>query len=153
LAQVLATDHPEKIAEASGHPYWDTSMNELYHSLMTNDTWDILPLPKGRNIVICKWVYRNKYASNGIFERHKDRLVSKGFSQVEGIEYNKNFPPIDRMNSICLVLSLSTSHKSIKWNLNPPSCMGICKNKSTWNCNVPNHPMLGHVTHFFQSNL
>jgi hypothetical protein len=58
---------------------------------MENDTWDLVPLLKGRKLVICKWVYRTKYALDGSVERHKARLVSKGFSQVEGIDYNETF--------------------------------------------------------------
>jgi hypothetical protein len=86
-------------------------MNEEYRSLMENDTWDLVPLPKGRKLVICKWVYRTKYASDGSVERHKAQLVSKGFSQVEGIDYNETFSPVAKMNSIHLVLSLAASHK------------------------------------------
>jgi hypothetical protein len=44
LAQVLETHDPKTFAEASGHPDWDTTMNEEYHSLMENDTWDLVPL-------------------------------------------------------------------------------------------------------------
>jgi hypothetical protein len=62
LSQVSETHEPETFAEASSHPYWDTIMNEVYRSLMENDTWDLLPLPKGRKLVRCKWVYRTKYA-------------------------------------------------------------------------------------------
>jgi hypothetical protein len=111
LAQVSKTHDPKTFAEASGHPYWDTTMNEEYRSLMENDTWDLVPLPKGRKLVICKWVYITKYASYGSVERHKARLVAKGFSQVEGIDYNETFSPVAKMNSICLVLSLDASHK------------------------------------------
>jgi hypothetical protein len=78
---------------------------------MENDTWDLVPLPKGRKLARCKWVYRTKYASYGSVERHKARLVSKGFSQVEGIDYNETFAPVAKMSSIRLVLSLSASHK------------------------------------------
>jgi hypothetical protein len=81
LDQVSKTHDPKTFSQASSHPYWDTTMNKKYLSLMVNDIWDILPLPKGRKIVRCKWVYRTKYASDGIVERHKDQLVSKGFSQ------------------------------------------------------------------------
>jgi hypothetical protein len=90
-------------------------MNEEYLSLMEKDTWDLVPLPKGRKLVICKWVYRTKYASDGSVESHKAQLVSKGFSQVEGIDYNETFAPIAKMNSINLVLALVASHK---WEVN-----------------------------------
>jgi len=41
-------------------PDWEAAMNEEYHSLLANDTWDLVPLPKGRKLVRCKWVYRTK---------------------------------------------------------------------------------------------
>jgi hypothetical protein len=111
LAQVSETHDLETFAEALGHLDWDTTMNEEYRSLMENDTWDLVPLPKGRKLVRCKWVYRTKYASDGSVERHKARLVAKGFSQVEGIDYNETFAPVAKMNSIRLVLALAASHK------------------------------------------
>jgi PHD/YefM family antitoxin component YafN of YafNO toxin-antitoxin module len=48
LAQVSETHDPETFAKA-GHPDWDTTMNEEYRSLMENDTWDLIPLPKEEN--------------------------------------------------------------------------------------------------------
>jgi hypothetical protein len=111
LAQVSETRDPKTFVEASSHPDWDTTMNEEYRSLMANDTWDLVPLLKGRKLVKCKWVYRTKYASDGSVERHKARLVAKGFSQVEGIDYNETFATVAKMNSIRLVIALVASHK------------------------------------------
>jgi hypothetical protein len=51
LAQLSKTLDPDTFAEASGHPDWDTTMNEEYRSLMENDIWDLVPLPKGRKLV------------------------------------------------------------------------------------------------------
>ena len=64
-------------------------MNEEYRSLMENDTWDLVPPPRGRKLVRCKWVYRTKYASDGSVEIDKAWLVSKGFFQDEGIDYTQ----------------------------------------------------------------
>jgi hypothetical protein len=111
LAQVSESHDPETFVEASGHLDWDTTMNDEYFSSMENNTWDLVPLPKGRNIVICRWVYKTKYESNVSVEIHKDMLASKVFSKVEGIDYNETFSPLAKMNSICLVLSLVASHK------------------------------------------
>eukprot|EP00253_Pinus_taeda_P012136 PITA_12136 len=89
-------------------------MNEEYHSLLANDTWDLVPLPKGRKLVRCKWVYRTKYGPDGKVDKHKARLFAKGFSQVEGIDYTETFSPVAKMNSIRLVLSLAAS---LKWEV------------------------------------
>jgi hypothetical protein len=43
-------------------------MNEEYNSLMENDTWDLVPFPKVRKLVTCKWVYKTKYALDGSVE-------------------------------------------------------------------------------------
>eukprot|EP00253_Pinus_taeda_P021565 PITA_21565 len=81
LAQASTNYDPHTFAEASGHPNWDATMNEEYRSLLANDTWDLVPLPKGRKLVRCKWVYRTKYGPDGKVDKHKAHLVSKGFSQ------------------------------------------------------------------------
>eukprot|EP00253_Pinus_taeda_P004628 PITA_04628 len=91
-------------------------MNEEYHSLLANDTWDLVPLPKGRKLVRCKWVYSTKYGPDGKVDKHKAHLVAKGFSQVEGIDYTETFSPVAKMNSIRLVLSLAAS---LKWEVHP----------------------------------
>ena len=86
-------------------------MNEEYCSLLANDTWDLVPLPKGRKLVRCRWVYKKNFGPDGKVDKHKSCLVAKGFSKVEGIDYTKTFSPVAKMNSIHLVLSLATSFK------------------------------------------
>jgi hypothetical protein len=55
-------------------------------------------------------------ASVGSIEQHNPWLVSKIFSQVEGVDYNETFSLIAKMNSIHLVLALAASHKwEVHW--------------------------------------
>ena len=82
LAQVYENHDPKTFAEASENPDWDATMDEEYRSLMENDTCNLVPLPKGIQLLRCEWVYRTKYASVGSIERLKEMLVSKLFSQV-----------------------------------------------------------------------
>lgn len=53
-------------------------INKKYHSLLENDTWDLVPLSQGRRIVKCKWVYKAKYVADGSMDTYKDQLVAKG---------------------------------------------------------------------------
>ncbi len=39
----------------------------------------------------CKWIFKTKCNTNGSMARHKVHLVAKGFTQVEGINFNETF--------------------------------------------------------------
>lgn len=72
MAQVSKNYELETFKEASSHPNWDATMNEEYISLMENDTWDVIPLPKGIKLVKHKWIYRTKYGPKKSIDRCKD---------------------------------------------------------------------------------
>ena len=99
MSQVPYRYDPNTFVEAYGLQDWDEIMNEDYHSLLANDTWDIFPLLKGRKPVKCKWVYKKNYGIDGRVDKHKAILVAKYFSQVDIIDYTKTFSPISKMNS------------------------------------------------------
>jgi hypothetical protein len=84
-------------------------MQEDYNSLLENQTWDLVPLPSGRKLFRCRWVYRTKSAVDGHISRYKAMLVAKGFQQVDGIDYDETFAPLVKMDSIRLALSIATT--------------------------------------------
>ncbi|GJV02627.1 ribonuclease H-like domain-containing protein [Tanacetum coccineum] len=49
----------------------------------------LVDLPKGKHAIRTKWVYRNKKDKRGIVVRNKARLVAQGYTQDEGIDYDK----------------------------------------------------------------
>jgi hypothetical protein len=99
---LVHSSDPQYYGEAAGNPFWESSMQQEYNSLLENQTWDLVPLPYGRKLVRCGWVYRTKSATYGHISRYKARLVAKGFQQVHGIDYDETFAPIENMDSICL---------------------------------------------------
>lgn len=56
-----------------------------YNSLMSNETRELVPLPENLSIVDSKWVLKVKRDANGVIDRHKARLVARGFAQEEKI--------------------------------------------------------------------
>ncbi|GKF67032.1 copia protein, partial [Tanacetum coccineum] len=55
-----------------------------------------------------KWVYRNKKDEKGIVVRNKARLVTQGYKQEEGIDYDEIFALVDRVEAIRLFLAFTS---------------------------------------------
>ncbi|KAJ0910853.1 putative RNA-directed DNA polymerase [Helianthus annuus] len=64
-------------------------MKKEIKALEQNETWSVEPLPLGKKAIDSKWVYKIKYKPDGSVERFKVRLVAKGFTQMEGVDYMK----------------------------------------------------------------
>jgi hypothetical protein len=76
---------------------------------MKNDVWDIVPRPEGKSVVTSKWIYKIEHATDGSVEKYKARFVARGFSQVEGIDYEEIFAPATRYTSIHTIIALAAS--------------------------------------------
>ena len=66
---------------------WYNAMKDELDSMKSNKVWDLIELPQGEKDIGCKWVYKTNRDSLGNIERYKSRLVAKGFTQKEGINY------------------------------------------------------------------
>nr|GEV69179.1 reverse transcriptase domain-containing protein [Tanacetum cinerariifolium] len=55
-----------------------------------------------------KWIFRNKKDEHGTTKKNKARLVGKGYSQEERIDYDETFTPVARMEAIWIFLAFST---------------------------------------------
>ncbi|GJY08567.1 retrovirus-related pol polyprotein from transposon TNT 1-94, partial [Tanacetum coccineum] len=52
-----------------------------------------------------KWVFRNKLDENGVVSQNKARLVAQGYNQQEGINYDKTYAPVAKLESIGILLA------------------------------------------------
>lgn len=55
-------------------------------------------------------MFKKKFYADGSVERYKSRLVVKGYSQVEGIDYGEIFSLVENLTSIRFMLSLAASY-------------------------------------------
>lgn len=109
IANVSAITEPLHFREASKDVRWVEAMQQEIKAPEDNDTWAVVDLPKGKNVVGSKWVYKIKYKANGEIERFKARLVAKGYSQKEGLDCHETFSPVTKMVTIRAVIALATS--------------------------------------------
>ena len=91
--QAILSDECEK---------WKIAMDSEMSAHYSNNTWDLVLLPKDRKAIGNRWVFTKK--DDG---RYKVRLVAQGFSQVPGEDYLTTFSPVIRYESVKLLLAFS----------------------------------------------
>ena len=110
---LLDESTPDTYTEATSGPEskeWLASMDKEYTSCENLGTWDKVrraDLPKGTNILPCKWVYKKKTDENGTLKQYKSRLTPKGFRQKYGVDYNEVFANTGMYKTMRLGLSLT----------------------------------------------
>jgi hypothetical protein len=110
---LLSTIEPNSFEEANKDEFWSKAMNEELDQIEKNDTWELVPRPKNKNVIGTKWVFMNKLNENGQVIRNKARLVCKGYAHIEGIDFEETFSPVARMEAIQLLLAYACS-KNVK---------------------------------------
>eukprot|EP00253_Pinus_taeda_P007274 PITA_07274 len=86
-------------------------MNEEIGAIKKSKTWELVDLPEGKDAIGVKWVYKAKSNAEGKIDRHKARLVVKGYKQQQGKDYDETFAPVARMETVRIVLSIAAQHK------------------------------------------
>ena len=69
---------------------------------------DLVELSRGIKTIGCKWIFKTKHDSKGNVERYKAKLVAKGYTQKEGINYEETFSPVSKKDSLRIVMALVT---------------------------------------------
>jgi len=109
----LSQNEPKKIEESLLDPDWIVAMQEELNQFNRSKVWKLVSAPKNRSIIGTKWVYRNKMDEHGVVTRNKARLVTKGYSQEEGIDYDETFASVARLEAIRIFLAFN-AHSNFK---------------------------------------
>ncbi|RVW93895.1 Retrovirus-related Pol polyprotein from transposon TNT 1-94 [Vitis vinifera] len=83
---------------------WKEVMDDEMNSMYMNGVWNLVELPHGCKPVGCKWVFKTKCDSSRQIERYKARLVVKGYSQIEGIDFKETFSPVSTNDSFRVIM-------------------------------------------------
>nr|GEU55013.1 hypothetical protein [Tanacetum cinerariifolium] len=73
--------------------------------------WELVDKPFGKSIIRLKWLWKNKKDEDQTVIRNKVRLVAKGYAQEEGIDFEKSFAPVARLEAVRIFISYA-AHKS-----------------------------------------
>ena len=109
----LSKMEPKNIEDALTDPDWVVAMQEELNQFEHQKVWKLVPRSQNRKVIDTRWVFRNKLDEEGIVTRKKAILVAKGFSQAEGIDYDKTFAPVARLEAIRMFLAF-VAHLNFK---------------------------------------
>jgi len=91
----------QKLDTVTRKKWMDACLEEL-GALHQRDVYELVDLPKNRRAIRNRWVFNQK--ADG---RYRARLVAKGYSQVEGIDFDELFSPVVRYETARLLLGIA----------------------------------------------
>jgi hypothetical protein len=62
-----------------------------------------------KKVIRCKWVYKVKHNVDGSVSRYKTSLVTKGYAQTYGIDYEETYSLIAKMMTIRAIIVMATT--------------------------------------------
>nr|GEY40259.1 hypothetical protein [Tanacetum cinerariifolium] len=81
------------------------ALTEELHQFDRLDVWELVDRPLCKNVINMKWLWKNKRDEENIVIRNKSRLVAKGYSQKEGVDFEESFAPVARLEVVQLFIA------------------------------------------------
>nr|GEX27157.1 ribonuclease H-like domain-containing protein [Tanacetum cinerariifolium]GEX28022.1 ribonuclease H-like domain-containing protein [Tanacetum cinerariifolium] len=100
--------HAFKISQALEDARLVDAMQEELLQFNIQKLWILVDLPYGKKAIKIKRVYRNKKDERGVVVKNKARLVGQGHRQEEGIDYDKVFALVARIEAIRIFLAFAS---------------------------------------------
>jgi len=86
-------------------------MDSEYKNLVENKTWILVSKPENKKILSNRWVFKTKINQKGEVEKFKARLVVRGHTQREGVDYEETFAPVSKYETIRTFLAASVNEE------------------------------------------
>ena len=99
---------PSSYEEALSGPEgagWKKAFAAEVKYLNDNKVYTVVDRPSGQKVVRARWVLRRKMLPDGKLDKLKARIVAKGFTQQEGIDYEVTLSPTVRFESVRLTVA------------------------------------------------
>ncbi|GJZ68045.1 retrotransposon protein, putative, ty1-copia subclass [Tanacetum coccineum] len=86
---------------------WLDAMNAKIQSMKDNQVWCLVDLSPNGKTVGSKWLFKKKADIDGIVHTYKACLVSKGFTQTYGVDYEETISPIADIRAIRILVAIA----------------------------------------------
>ena len=102
----IPTSYRDAVDDPEWGELWQEAVDSEIEALAANRTWESKVPPVGVNIVTSKWVFNVKYNNDDTINKFKARLVARGFTQRQGVDFEDTFAPTVRHDTLRLFLAV-----------------------------------------------
>nr|GEY85924.1 retrovirus-related Pol polyprotein from transposon TNT 1-94 [Tanacetum cinerariifolium] len=103
---------PKTYKEALTQACWIEAMQEELNEFECLEVWELVPRPDQVMVITLKRIYKVKLDELEGILKNKARLVARGYRQEEGIDFEKSFAPVARLEAIQIFLAYD-AHKNM----------------------------------------
>nr|GEZ54793.1 hypothetical protein [Tanacetum cinerariifolium] len=96
---------PKTYKDALTQSCWIEAMQEELNEFERLKIWEFVPRPDKVMVITLKWIYKVKLDKMGGILKNNARLVSRGYRQEEGINFEESFAPVARLEAIRIFLA------------------------------------------------
>ncbi|GKE23760.1 retrovirus-related pol polyprotein from transposon TNT 1-94 [Tanacetum coccineum] len=86
-------------------------MQDKLNQFKCLDVWELVECPVGRNIIVVKGIWKNKTNAKNTGIQNKSHLVSKGYRQEKGIDFEESFAQVARLEAVRIFVAYA-AHKN-----------------------------------------
>ena len=105
---MICTEIPFKEAiNGPDNNEWRKAIYDETRSMIENNVWEIVSRPGDKKVIGFRTVLRNKIGSDGAIKRRKAKIVARGFTQVQGVDFDESFFPVARLSSLRILVAIS----------------------------------------------
>lgn len=101
----VALYEPALVNQALQSLKWKSAMEEEFKMIMKNDTWSLVDGLADQQVIGSKWVFMMKKNLDGSISKYNARLVVKGYSQQQNIDFSETFTPVARFDTELLAVT------------------------------------------------
>ena len=106
-SEIITPSSYYQAMKSSQRSSWQSAIDVELESLRRQATWDLVPRTSDMFVIQSRWVFKIKTNEEGQISRFKARLVARGFTQTEGVDYDETYSPVLQSSSRRIIFSLS----------------------------------------------
>nr|GEZ94284.1 retrovirus-related Pol polyprotein from transposon TNT 1-94 [Tanacetum cinerariifolium] len=123
IMETIHVDFDELTAMASEQSSSGPTLNKMIPGTISSgleelneferlEVWELVPCPDKVMVITLKWIYKVKLDKLGGILKNKARLVTRGYRQKEGVDFEESFALVARLEAIRIFLAYA-AHKNM----------------------------------------